>query len=255
MKKQKLAIVILLLFAFFYFSIVYAQDDGIVLFKDSINNVEIATTTTIHAIEDTAISSAPIIIHSKNQERNFSNNTSTNTANSDLLWEGTIENSNASGTISASPFSQAFSYLTYIALLIIIMFITSYILQKKGLIKRNAYGKVISIIPLDTKRIIYITEIIGKYYILGVTEHSINKIDEVSNEEMIKLIKLTDKKPENSNITFEKMLKETSVIPITTKNENAELKNKETNKQMNKEHKPIDPTKLEALKALISKKE
>lgn len=255
---KKLAIVSFILFAFFYFRPVFAQDDGIILFTDSLNNVEISTGTSETAKND-VLASVPVQIVN-NQE----NNLATETSETYSSWTGILENQTASGTISeATQVTQALSYFSYIIAIIAVTFVASYILQKKGFIRRNAYGKVLGILPLDTKRMIYITEIVGKYYILGVTEQSINKIDEINDKEMIKLIKLSDKKPESPNETFARMLKETGVNPTEKpkyekkpSNEPQKIDKDDSNAKTDEqqEKKPADPAHIEALKALLSKK-
>lgn len=115
----------------------------------------------------------------------------------DFLWNKTAP-ATESTYIAADPFSTSLSVLSSLFLIIMLAFGLSWFLQKKGLVGRNTYGKTLGILPLDSKRLIYITEIMGKVYVLGVTEHNINLIDEISDTEIIKLLKLQNKPAEKN---------------------------------------------------------
>jgi flagellar protein FliO/FliZ len=115
----------------------------------------------------------------------------------DFLWNKTAP-ATESTFIAADPFSTSLSVLSSLFLIIMLAFGLSWFLQKKGLVGRNTYGKTLGILPLDSKRLIYITEIMGKVYVLGVTEHNINLIDEISDTEIIKLLKLQNKPAEKN---------------------------------------------------------
>lgn len=115
----------------------------------------------------------------------------------DFLWNKTAP-ATESTFIASDPYSTSLSVLSSLFLIIMLALGLSWFLQKKGLVGRNTYGKTLGILPLDNKRLIYITEIMGKVYVLGVTEQNINLIDEISDTETIKLLKLQNKPTEKS---------------------------------------------------------
>lgn len=89
-----------------------------------------------------------------------------------------------------STISYVFSLLVTFAVIIGLAFYTSRFMGKKmGGFNNSADGKVMSSLALSPKGSVYIVEIAGKYLILGVTEHSINILQEITNEEEIAVLK------------------------------------------------------------------
>jgi flagellar biogenesis protein FliO len=112
------------------------------------------------------------------------------TAASTPLWEGTIPKTEVNYLEESKPFESMLSIFSTLIIVIMLMFGVSWLLQKKGFLSKSNYGKVLSILPLDNKRLIYIVDIMGKVYILGVTEYNVNLIGELTDPAALKLLKL-----------------------------------------------------------------
>jgi flagellar biogenesis protein FliO len=125
------------------------------------------------------------------------------TATSTPLWEGTIPKTEVNPYMEESkPFEHMLSIFSTLILIIMLMFGISWLLQKKGFLSKNNYGKVLSILPLDNKRLIYIVDIMGKIYLLGVTEYNVNLIGQITDPTALKLLKLenSDKQGFDENL-------------------------------------------------------
>ncbi|NLM16646.1 MAG: FliO/MopB family protein [Candidatus Riflebacteria bacterium] len=67
----------------------------------------------------------------------------------------------------------------------------SYWLQKGKVFSGSGHGKVISVIPLNTKNcFLYITEVLGRVFILGVTDTNVNLIAEITDKFTLDMLKL-----------------------------------------------------------------
>jgi flagellar biogenesis protein FliO len=78
---------------------------------------------------------------------------------------------------------------------IILAFGISWFIQKKGGLGGNVYGKVIGILPLDNRRMIYIVDIMGRVMILGVTEANINLLGELTDKDTLDSLRLQYDQP------------------------------------------------------------
>ena len=98
----------------------------------------------------------------------------------------------------AAVYSSGLSTLTYIFSLLITFaiviglayFASRFIGQKMG--KKLTIGnhKIIATLPLGTNRAVYIVEIAGKFLVLGVTDHTINILQEITDIEEIEKMKV-----------------------------------------------------------------
>lgn len=95
-----------------------------------------------------------------------------------------------------STVSYIFSLLVTFAVVIGLAFYTSRFMGKKmGGLSNSPDGKVMSSLALGPKGYVYVVEIAGRYLVLGVTEHSINLLHEITDVEEIAALK--QKKPIN----------------------------------------------------------
>jgi flagellar protein FliO/FliZ len=95
-----------------------------------------------------------------------------------------------------STISYIFSLLVTFAVVIGLAFYTSRFMGKKmGSFNNSPDGKVMSSLALGPKSYVYVVEIAGKYLVLGVTEHNINLLHEITNVEEIAALK--QKEPVN----------------------------------------------------------
>lgn len=93
-------------------------------------------------------------------------------------------------TTRADSFSATFSLMTSLIGIIILALAASWFIQKKTGIASNKFGRVLGVLPLDNKRLIYIVYVAGKFIVLGVTENSINYLTEITDKETIDTYKL-----------------------------------------------------------------
>lgn len=95
----------------------------------------------------------------------------------------------------SDPAGTSLRILSSLFGVIIIAFAISWFIQKKVGIGSNIYGKVLGILPLDNKRLIYIVDIMGKVMILGVTDSNINLIGEITDKDTLDSLRLQYDKP------------------------------------------------------------
>ena len=86
--------------------------------------------------------------------------------------------------------SATFSLIISLLGIIILALAASWFIQKKTGLGANNFGKVIGIVPLDNKRLIYIVDVMGKMLVLGVTESNINFLTEITDKDTIDAYRL-----------------------------------------------------------------
>ena len=96
---------------------------------------------------------------------------------------------------SSDPFSVSLRILSSLFAVIILAFGLSWFLQKKGGFGKNVYGKVVGILPLDNRRLLYIVDVMGKILILGVTDQNINLLCEITDQNTINSLRLENDTP------------------------------------------------------------
>jgi len=90
----------------------------------------------------------------------------------------------------ADPMGTSLRILSSLFFLIILAFGISWFIQKKTGLGGNVFGKVLGILPLDNRRLIYIVDIMGKVLILGVTENNINLLGELTDKDTLDSLRL-----------------------------------------------------------------
>ena len=93
-------------------------------------------------------------------------------------------------TYPSSNMTGTFSLITSLIGIIILALAASWFIQKKVGFASNKFGKVLGIVPLDNKRLIYIVYVSGKFLVLGVTENNINLLTEITDKDTIDTYKL-----------------------------------------------------------------
>ncbi|MBQ2594196.1 MAG: FliO/MopB family protein, partial [Candidatus Riflebacteria bacterium] len=133
-------------------------------------------------------------------------NISTNTASTSALASGTKKTVIDEGSLPLfsektptntnrlpSPtngMSGTFSLIISLFGIIVLALAASWFIQKKTGFGSNNFGKVLGIVPLDNKRLIYIVDVMGKMMVLGVTESSINFLTEITDKDTIDAYRL-----------------------------------------------------------------
>lgn len=91
-----------------------------------------------------------------------------------------------------SSVAYVFSLLiTFAVVLLLAYFASRFLGQKMGKLSAVSGGQILRTIPLGSNRGIYIVEIAGKILVLGVTDHAIALLQEITSEEEIAKLKNT----------------------------------------------------------------
>ena len=113
--------------------------------------------------------------------------------------------------VKPAAYSSGLSMITYIFSLLVTFglviglayFASRYMGVKMGKAAVNGHQKILDTLPLGTNRAVYIVEIAGKCLVLGVTDHAINVLQEITDSREIQNLKATPlSEPDNQ---FEKV--------------------------------------------------
>jgi flagellar protein FliO/FliZ len=96
---------------------------------------------------------------------------------------------------ASDPFGASLRIISSLFAVIILAFVISWLLQRKGGIGGNVFGKVLGILPLDNKRLIYLVDIMGRVLILGVADNSISLLCEITDKDTLDTLRLQYEKP------------------------------------------------------------
>lgn len=89
-----------------------------------------------------------------------------------------------------STITYIFSLLITFAIVIGLAYFSSRFLgQKMGNKLASKSHKIIATLPMGTNRAVYIVEIAGKFLVLGVTDHAINVLQEITDSREIEKMK------------------------------------------------------------------
>jgi flagellar protein FliO/FliZ len=108
---------------------------------------------------------------------------------------------------ASSPFAT-FAYvislvITFIAIIGLAYLTSKFLGQKLGKLNSSGNQRILLTFPLGPNKAVYIIEIAGKFLVLGVTDHNINLLQEITApEEIEKLKQLNSSQPIN---TFEQV--------------------------------------------------
>ncbi len=95
----------------------------------------------------------------------------------------------------SDPMGTSLRILSSLFAVILLAFGISWFIQKKAGIGGNVFGKILGILPLDNKRMIYLVDIMGKVLILGVTETNINLLCELTDKDTLDALRLQNDQP------------------------------------------------------------
>ncbi len=98
----------------------------------------------------------------------------------------------------AASFSSGLSTITYVFSLLVTFaivlglayFSSRFLGQRMGNRLANGDQKIVATLPLGTNRAVYVVDIAGKYLVLGVTDHTINVLQEITDPVEIEKLKL-----------------------------------------------------------------
>lgn len=93
------------------------------------------------------------------------------------------------------PFSISLRIISSLFVIIILALTLSWIIQRKGGLGGNVYGKVIGVIPIDSRRFIYIVDVVGRIMVLGITESNINLLCEITDKNTMDSLRLQGETP------------------------------------------------------------
>ncbi|EKD82134.1 MAG: hypothetical protein ACD_39C01467G0001, partial [uncultured bacterium] len=124
----------------------------------------------------------------------------------------------------SDPLSSTLRIVSSLFAVIILAFALSWLVQKKAGFGSNVFGKVLGILPLDNRRMIYLVDVMGKVLILGVTDSNINMLGEVTDKDTLDALRLQNDKPMPGMERLFSFLRPSSeqVPPITPSEENSQ---------------------------------
>lgn len=88
------------------------------------------------------------------------------------------------------PFSTTLSILTSLALVVGLIFAVTWLLQKRHGLSGTACGRTLGILPIDGRRFIHIVDVMGRILVLGVTEHHISMLCEITDRALIDSLRI-----------------------------------------------------------------
>ncbi|HAE37119.1 MAG TPA: hypothetical protein DCG57_00590 [Candidatus Riflebacteria bacterium] len=96
---------------------------------------------------------------------------------------------------TSDPLSSTLRIVSSLFAVIILAFTLSWFIQKKTGFGGNVFGKVLGVLPLDNRRMIYLVDVMGKVLILGVTDSNISMLGEVTDKDTLDSLRLQNDKP------------------------------------------------------------
>ncbi len=88
------------------------------------------------------------------------------------------------------PIATSLSILTSLALVVGLIFLISWFLQRRQGFTGSACGRTLGILPIDGRRFVYIVDVMGRILVLGVTEHHISMLCEITDRAMIDSLRI-----------------------------------------------------------------
>lgn len=96
---------------------------------------------------------------------------------------------------ASDPAATSLSIISSLFAIIILAFAVSWFIQKKTGFGSNVFGKVLGILPLDNRRMIYLVDVMGRVLILGVTDANINLLGEITEKDTLDSLRLQYDQP------------------------------------------------------------
>lgn len=88
------------------------------------------------------------------------------------------------------PLSTTLSILTSLALVVVLIFGVAWLLQKRHGLAGSACGRTLGVLPIDSRRFIYIVDVMGRVLVLGVTEQNISMLCEIEDRALIDSLRI-----------------------------------------------------------------
>lgn len=88
------------------------------------------------------------------------------------------------------PLSTTLNIMTSLALVVALIFVVSWFFQKRHSLSGSACGRTLGVLPIDSRRFIYIVDVMGRVLVLGVTEHHISMLCEISDRALIDSLRI-----------------------------------------------------------------
>ncbi len=127
----------------------------------------------------------------------------------------------------SDPFGSSLRIISSLFAVILLAFVVSWFIQKKGGFGGNAFGKILGILPLDNKRMIYLVDVMGRVLILGVTDNNISLLCEITDQETLDTLRLQYEKPSpGMEKLFSFIRPEPGIDSEKTNEENVQSQNK-----------------------------
>jgi flagellar protein FliO/FliZ len=96
------------------------------------------------------------------------------------------------GSSWLSTIAYIFTLLVTFAVVIVLAFFTSRFLgQRMGRFSGAGDNRVLVSLPLGQNRGVFVVEVAGKFLVLGVTDHSVNFLQEITDPAMIEKLRVT----------------------------------------------------------------
>lgn len=88
------------------------------------------------------------------------------------------------------PMTTTLRIITSLGVVIAIVFLISWFMQRKTRFAGSHFGRILGILPIDSRRFIYLVDIMGKVIVLGVTEQNISFLCEITDKASIDGLRL-----------------------------------------------------------------
>lgn len=95
----------------------------------------------------------------------------------------------------SDPFGASLRIISSLFAVILLAFAASWFIQKKAGFGGNAFGRILGVLPLDNRRMIYLVDVMGRVLILGVTDSNINLLCELDDADTLNTLRLQYEKP------------------------------------------------------------
>jgi flagellar biosynthetic protein FliO len=111
------------------------------------------------------------------------------TASPDWLFRPE-EIASAPAFLVTDPWSLTLRLTTSLAIIIGMAFVLSWALQRRGSLRGGTSGRVLGILPLDRHARVVVVEVLGKILLLGVTDHNVSLLSEITDKITIDELRL-----------------------------------------------------------------
>jgi len=97
--------------------------------------------------------------------------------------------------LTPDPLSTTLRILSSLAIVILLVFGLSWLIQRRGPLGSPSMGRLLGAFPLDARRHLYVVDILGKVLVLGITEHHISILSEITDKSVLDGLRVNADKP------------------------------------------------------------